>query len=79
MKKNDRFIYKTASGKWADKRVGASRPYKLFDTQTAAIESGHQKLEKVGGELTIKGVDQKIRRKITISPGNDPCPPKDRT
>ena len=80
MKNNNRFIYKTASGRWADKRVGASRPSKLFDTQKEAVESGHQKIEKSGGgELTIAGEDHLIRRKITIAPGNDPCPPKDRT
>ncbi len=31
-----------------------------------------------GGELTVKGRDQKIRSKDTIAPGNDPHPPKDR-
>jgi hypothetical protein len=31
-----------------------------------------------GGELITKGVDGKIRSKDTISPGNDPNPPKDK-
>ena len=31
-----------------------------------------------GGELTTMGRDHKIRSKDTISPGNDPCPPRDK-
>jgi len=31
-----------------------------------------------GGELVSKGVDGKIQDSDTVSPGNDPCPPKDK-
>jgi hypothetical protein len=29
-----------------------------------------------GGELTIKGVNGRFRDKDTVTPGNDPYPPK---
>lgn len=77
---NNRFIYKTSSGKWANKKNGNSRVSKLYETQKNAIADAKNQLSNSGGgELTIKGENQKIRRKITVAPGNDPCPPKDRT
>ena len=30
-----------------------------------------------GGELNVQGLNGQIRSKDTISPGNDPCPPRD--
>ena len=80
MQKNNRTVYLTANGDWANKKNGNIRPSKLYDTQKAASEDAYTKIKNDGGgELTIMGTDHKIRRKITVPPGNDPCPPKDKT
>ena len=77
---NNRTVYKTSSGEWANKKNGNDRASKLYDTQKAAIDDAHRQIYVAGGgELTIMGTDNKIRRKITVVPGNDPCPPVDRT
>lgn len=78
-KRIDRTVYRRASDqKWIDKRNDASRGF-TFDTQTAAIASGREKLTNAGGgELTVKGRNGKIRSKDTLGGGNDPMPPRDR-
>ena len=70
----------TASGEWAKKKNGNEKASKLYDTKKDAIADAHRQIHADGGgELTTKGTDNKIRRKITVAPGNDPCPPIDRT
>jgi hypothetical protein len=77
-KKKDRIVYRNSDGEWVDKRVDASRPASKYPTQKEAIDSARGHLENSGGgELTVKGLDGKIRSKDTIPPGNDPNPPKD--
>lgn len=77
--KNNRTVYPTSDG-WANIKNGASRPGKIYNTQKDAMDAAHEQIERDGGgELTIMNKDNVIRRKITVSPGNDPCPPKDRT
>ncbi len=78
-KGRDRMVYQRSDGKWVNKRNGASRVSSVHDKQSEAEKEGKQMLENQGGgELTVKGRDQKIRSKDTIAPGNDPHPPKDR-
>ena len=78
-KKQDRTIYKRSDGKWANQRNDGQRASSLHPTQKSAIETAKDQLRKQGGgDLTIKGLDGKIRSKDTIAPGNDPNPPKDR-
>lgn len=78
-KPQDRIVYRRPDGTWVNKRVDAERVSSLHDTQKDAIDTARDMLKKSGGgELTVKGVDQKIRSKNTIAPGNDPCPPKDK-
>lgn len=77
-KKQDRTVYRREDGQWANKRNDAERPASLHGTQREAIEAAREMLHKQGGgELTIKGVDGRIRSKDTIAPGNDPLPPRD--
>lgn len=77
-KKNDRIVFKTDDGSWANKKVLASKASSLHNTQKAANDTARNMLKKSGGgELITKGVDGKIRSKDTIAPGNDPNPPKD--
>jgi len=78
-KDQDRIISKRPDGMWENKRNDAGRASSLHQTQKEAIDTARQMLQNQGGgELTTKGVDGKIRRKDTIAPGNDPCPPKDK-
>ncbi|HLG19788.1 MAG TPA: DUF2188 domain-containing protein [Bdellovibrionota bacterium] len=66
-------------GKWANKRNDADKASSLHDTQGDAARAAKEMLlNQGGGELTIKGLDGKIRSKDTIAPGNDPNPPRDK-
>jgi len=48
-------------------------------TQKEAADEAKIMLQNSGGgELSIKGIDGKIRSKDTVPPGNDPNPPKDK-
>lgn len=76
-KKQDRTISKRPDGKWENRRNDASRATSVHDTQKGAIDAAKSNLgNQGGGEVTIKGVDGKIRAKDTVKPGNDPHPPK---
>ena len=78
-KGRDRAVYRRPDGQWANKRNDASKASSLHDTQRAAEDVAREMLRNQGGgELTTMGRDHKIRRKDTIAPGNDPCPPKDK-
>lgn len=79
MKKNDRTIYRNEDGSWSNKRNEAERAGSRHDTQREAIDAGRDMLRNSGGgELTVKGENGRIRSKDTISPGNDPNPPRDK-
>lgn len=76
---NNRTVFKTSDGDWANKKNVASRASSVHSTQHAAERAAREMLKKSGGgELTTKGEDGKIRSKDTIAPGNDPNPPKDK-
>lgn len=73
-----RTVYKRDDGHWVNKRDDASRAGSVHDTQRDAIDAAKQMLQQGGGgELTVKGVDGKIRSKDSVGGGNDPHPPKD--
>lgn len=77
-KGRDRTVYKRGNS-WVNKRNDSSRASSTHDTQKSAIASAKEMLtHQGGGELTTKGIDGKIRSKDTISPGNDPFPPRDK-
>ena len=77
-KNRDRMIYRREDGKWANKRNDAGKVSSLHDTQREAENAGRQMLKNQGGgELITKGLKGQIRSKDTVSPGNDPNPPKD--
>ena len=78
-KGRDRMVSQRPDGKWANKRNDADKASSLHDTQGDAARAAKEMLHKQGGgELTIKGLDGKIRSKDTIAPGNDPNPPRDK-
>ncbi|MFV9645600.1 MAG: DUF2188 domain-containing protein [Desulfobacterales bacterium] len=77
-KNRDRMIYKNDDGNWANKRNDANRASTVHGTQKEAIDAAKGMLtNQGGGELTTKGVNGRIRSKDTITPGNDPFPPRD--
>lgn len=78
-KGKDRTVYKRDDGQWVNKRNDAGKASSVHPTQGEAQRTATGMLKKSGGgELTIKGVDGRIRSKDTIHPGNDPLPPRDR-
>ncbi|MBW8016144.1 MAG: DUF2188 domain-containing protein [Planctomycetes bacterium] len=78
-KNQDRMVYRRSDGSWANKRNDSERASSIHDTQKAAENTAREMLHNQGGgELITKGLNGKIRSKDTISPGNDPCPPRDR-
>ncbi|MBW7905440.1 MAG: DUF2188 domain-containing protein [Phycisphaerae bacterium] len=78
-KGRDRTVSRRPDGTWANKRNDADKASSVHKTQGDAAAAAKQNLQNQGGgELTIKGLDGKIRSKDTIPPGNDPNPPRDR-
>lgn len=78
-KDRDRTVYRRDDGKWANKRNDAGKASSVHDTQKEANKAAKEMLQNQGGgELTTKGRDGQIRSKDTISPGNDPLPPRDK-
>ncbi|HEV7930551.1 MAG TPA: DUF2188 domain-containing protein [Nitrosospira sp.] len=77
MSENDRTVYQTDDGSWANKRDGSERPASLHSTQRDAADAAKQNLlNSGGGELKIMGLDGRIRSKDTIGKP-DPLPPRD--
>lgn len=77
-KGRDRMVFQRGD-KWVNKRNDADRASTSHDTQGEAASAAKEMLKNQGGgELTVKGMDGKIQSKDTISPGNDPFPPRDR-
>ena len=58
---------------WANKRDGANRASKYFETQKAAIDAARSTAQREGAEHRIQGRDGKYRE--SNSYGNDPHPP----
>lgn len=76
---NDRHVVPNAAGGWDVVAPGASRASTHHDTQADAIDRGRQNVHNAGGgELRIHGRDGRIRDSDTITPGNDPNPPRDK-
>ncbi|RHD73625.1 DUF2188 domain-containing protein [Olsenella sp. AM30-3LB] len=69
----DVMVYKHGS-QWAVKSDGTSRAAGVFSTQKQAIDRGTQLAKNNHGDLSIQGVDGRIRRKTSY--GNDPYPPR---
>jgi len=78
-KGRDRTVSRRSDGQWSHKRIDSNRASSLHRTQSEANRAAKEMLQNQGGgELTTMGLDGRIRSKDTISPGNDPCPPRDR-
>ncbi|RIK95058.1 MAG: hypothetical protein DCC73_01340 [Proteobacteria bacterium] len=78
MSKNDRYVVKHGSD-WAVKKAGADRASGVYDTQAKAERAAKEIVSnRGGGEVRIQGRDGQWRDSDTVSPGRDPCPPKDK-
>lgn len=77
-KNSGRSVFHIPGKGWADQRNGASKPAGIHPTQKSAYDSARDHMRNQGGgEVTIMRKDNgQIRDKNTISPGNDPFPPK---
>lgn len=72
-----RTVYKRGD-EWINKRNDGAKASSKHATQKQAIDAARRMLKRQGGgELTVKGLDGKIRSKDTIAPGCDSNPPKD--
>lgn len=77
-KKNDRYVVKNPDGGWAVKGPKSGRASGIFDTQRDAIDRAKSIVSGLGGgEVRIQGRDGRWRDSDTVSPGNDPLPPRD--
>lgn len=75
---NDRHVVKGDDG-WEVRKEDGKRASATAPTQSAAIDRAREIVHNAGGgEVIIHGRDGKIRDKDTITPGNDPNPPKDK-
>jgi hypothetical protein len=78
-KGRDRTVSRRADGTWENKRNDARKASSLHKTQKEAEKAAKDMLRNQGGgELTVKGMDGRIRSKDTIAPGKDPNPPQDK-
>jgi hypothetical protein len=76
---NNRTVYRRTDGTWVNLKNGNERASSVHETQREAENTARMMLHNQGGgELTTSGRDGRFRSKDTISPGNDPCPPKDK-
>jgi len=76
--KNDRIVFKRSNGDWVNKKNDATKASTIHSTQGEAIKEATEMLKNSGGgELSVKGLDGKIRSKDTIAPGHDPRTIKD--
>ena len=75
---NNRNVYKRTDEKWVNKKQGNKQASSVHDTQKDAEKSARKMLHNSGGgELITHNKKNVIRSKDTISPGNDPNPPRD--
>lgn len=76
MASNDRFVTKHSDG-WAVWQGNASRPSRVLPTQQQAITRAKEIVKNLGGgEIRVQGRSGKFRDSDTVSPGNDPFPPR---
>jgi len=76
--RNERHVVPNPSGGWDIKKPNAERSSGHFDRQNEAYDRAHEIVERSGGgEVVTHGRDNLIRNSDTVSPGNDPFPPRD--
>lgn len=72
-------VVKNSEGGWDAKRDKATRASSNSNTQKEAEKDAKRfSANSGGGEVRIKGLDNKWRDSDTVAPGHDPNPPKDK-
>ncbi|MCI0695771.1 DUF2188 domain-containing protein [candidate division KSB1 bacterium] len=66
------------TGQWRIKKEGADRVSDFANQLEAEKIAKQFSANSGGGEVRIHGLDGKIRDSDTVSPANDPHPPKDK-
>jgi hypothetical protein len=78
MPRNERHVVPNPEGGWDVRAPGSQRSSVHTDTQGQAIDRAREIVGNTGGgEVVIHGRNGRIRDSDTISPGNDPFPPRD--
>lgn len=78
-KSESRHVVANPKGGWDVMKPGSERASAHAATQAAAVDRARQIVRNSGGgEVRIHGRDGKIRDSDTVSPGNDPLPPRDK-
>jgi hypothetical protein len=76
--RNNRHVVPRGDG-WAVQREGAGRASGLYGTQREAEDAARRMTHNTGGgEVVTHRPDGRIRDSDTVSPGNDPFPPRDK-
>jgi hypothetical protein len=79
MPRNERHIVPNPDGGWDVRKPGADRSSGHFNRQSDAIDRARQILHQDGGgEAVIHNREGQIRDSDTVTPGNDPFPPRDK-
>lgn len=77
--KSNRHVVPNSEGGWDVVAPGSSRSSAHRSTQAEAIDRAREIVSNTGGgEVVIHGRNGRIRDSDTVSPGNDPNPPRDR-
>lgn len=72
------YVTRNPDGTWDARREHADRAGSISETQNQAEREAKEfSANSGGGEVRIQGRDGKFRDSDTVSPGNDPFPPKD--
>lgn len=78
-KSNDRHVVPDPDGGWDVRAPRADRASSHHENQADAINRAREIVGHAGGgEIVIHDRHGQIRDKDTVSPGNDPNPPRDR-
>jgi len=78
-KDNRRHVVPNKIGGWDVKKPGDERSSAHADTQAQATARAKEIVGRAGGgEVRIHGRDGAIRDSDTVTPGNDPHPPRDK-
>lgn len=79
MPRNERHVVPNPDGGWDVRAPGAERASAHLPKQGQAIDRARDIVRNTGGgEVVIHGKDGRVRDSDTVSPGNDPNPPRDR-
>lgn len=72
-------VARNQNGLWEALRENADRVSGYYSTQREAeSEAKEFSANSGGGEVRIHGLDGRIRDSDTVSPANDPFPPRDK-